>query len=614
MEGIKRVEGFNPVSALDFLAEEATKRVSKTSAADSADSHFGEDSAAISADNCKSETSAAFSAENHFASSANRPTAAFSAVHPSAAYPSADNLSTTSSADTLAAADSADNHFGEDSAAISAVTLSAAKSADKPSAATSADSLSAAKSADILSAALSADRSSAAVSADNPSAALSANNSSTSSNASTIAAALSADEKSAAFSADDHTGVRTDIKTTSQGTDSPTVDTSSRSVQTAYTAFAPSFDQNPNQTDRLQGANYTYNQTGCPYTHSAPNCVTSQSIQRPISSTTHIKIVSTHSVDKGPLVIRLDEDGEAEENIKSLAISPSVSPSNQIQTGQRRTYSQSNQSYEGETEIHSLLRKKNCVNSDQSYQNPNHPYQQNQSSVERESSLIRSTLINIPERQTYPPTPNPSNYCPQIHPSVQQSVHQSAVQLEAYNRDQEIKELRQQNSSLIESNNALQNQVRCLEGKEAEALIKGQEIEKLKATIVHLQSGDESTLRLQLEQQRKQLLESRARQRATTIENNTLKRQVNNYREAAAQYPNHKICLGCVDKKDWQLIGEWSRELADHLKPVLAGYHNLFNLTNLVSAKTAARSREKEFHSCGLDLPEQPAFLPKSKK
>ena len=67
---------------------------------------------------------------------------------------------------------------------------------------------------------------------------------------------------------------------------------------------------------------------------------------------------------------------------------------------------------------------------------------------------------------------------------------------------------------------------------------KTEEINWLNATVTHLQSGDKSTLRLQLEQFRKQLQESRARQRAATYAVNRLKRQVNSYREAAAQNSN----------------------------------------------------------------------------
>ena len=160
---------------------------------------------------------------------------------------------------------------------------------------------------------------------------------------------------------------------------------------------------------------------------------------------------------------------------------------------------------------------------------------------------------------------------------------------------------------LKSTNHALCAEIRRLQSRDSEAEIinLNAQINSLKATINHLQTGDDNTLRLQIEYFRKRLIESQQRQRQSTSENNHLKKKVNEFRELATQ-SNNQICLGCVDRKDWQLIGNWSRELIDHLKPVLSGYHHLYNLTNIVQSKTISRTKETQFHSCGLELPNPP--------
>ena len=178
--------------------------------------------------------------------------------------------------------------------------------------------------------------------------------------------------------------------------------------------------------------------------------------------------------------------------------------------------------------------------------------------------------------------------------------------LDRVGREKVIRELQVKNQRLEKTNSYLQTQNTQLLGGEHGALIRKLKEEnlKLKEAVLSLQTSDIHLLRQQFQHSQKLVVENRQKQRLLSHENTQLKKQIKNLRETSHVAHSRYVCLGCVDRNDWQLIDDWATEIQNQLGPIIHAYHGLHNLSTIVNAKSKSRVLDANFHTCNLG--EQP--------
>ena len=305
-----------------------------------------------------------------------------------------------------------------------------------------------------------------------------------------------------------------------------------------------------------------------------------------------------------PLIELEDEDDRKE---VSFAIGRSVGQPEYVQTDFQSSYAQV-----GSAQSTGYAQSANYAHSSSYYAQS---YQTDQPAVSGGQSSYHQTQSNAPnsypsyQQSVYSLQRSESHIADQNHAQSTSTglLTQGCIcSLDRVEREKLIRELQVKNNRLEKTNSYLQTQNTQLLGGESGALIRKLKEEnlKLKEAVLSLQTSDIHLLRRQFQHSQKLVAENRQKQRLLSYENTQLKKQIKSLRETSHVAHSRYVCLGCVDRNDWQLIDDWATEIQNQLGPIIHAYHGLHNLSTIVNAKSKSRVLDANFHTCNLG--EQP--------